>query len=83
MCKGCIAHLETIRILQTQLDRTTERANRLEGLLFEQVGLVTNLPKVDTESVPIPSKTTWSELGRKLEARDLKKLRELQKVEEA
>jgi hypothetical protein len=74
MCKGCVASALTIEILHHQLDRETERANKYEKLLYAVTGIQNETPSEPKEMQPIPGKISWTELRRKLEAADRKKL---------
>jgi hypothetical protein len=90
MCKTCTAHLNTIAILQTQLDRAEERIKSLELKLGIFIGFPprenlsnTLMDAEDNMKEPRKSHTTWSETRAILEARDMKRLRELNKLEES
>jgi len=78
MCKGCEALRDTNSILLSLLERERERSDRLEGLLLNKTE---DVSKNMNEMSAIPGTSTWSQLRRKLEAADVKKLNELSKVE--
>jgi len=81
MCKGCVASELTIRLLQYQLSREQERADKFEKLLLAHTGVSNESLDPDTKLPEgIPGKLTWNEMRRKLEAADRKKYSELNKV---
>jgi hypothetical protein len=80
MCKGCAASELTISLLRSQLARETERADKYEKILFSFAGITNeSLPTELTEIKPVPGRTTWNMIRRKLEAADRKKLDEMNK----
>jgi hypothetical protein len=74
MCRGCEAHKLTITVLQSQLDKEKERADKFEALLLQYTGLVTaeHSPK-EISLDPIFNKKSWAMIRRELEANDRKK----------
>ena len=80
MCKGCSELRNAQTLLLEQLDRERERADRLEKLLL---GTIEPVPTAPTETTPVKGKIAWSQMRRRLEANDLKRLKELQKMDES
>lgn len=79
MCKGCVASELTISLLRFQLGREAERADKFEKLALSLAGIQNEaVEHEEVEHQAIKGKTTWSEIRRRLEAADRKKLVELQ-----
>lgn len=70
MCRTCEAHSLTIGLLRNQLDRETERANRLEQLLLNYTGINPTSSSAADDAKPIPGKLHWSDVAKKLEKQD-------------
>lgn len=88
MCRGCEAHKLTISILQTQLDRLEAHNKDLTARLDILLGISKSNPVVTLTELPkeyshTKGVQTWSDVRTRLEAADMKRLKELERMEEA
>ena len=80
MCKGCIELHSSNAILLSQLEKAQERADRYEKLLL---GVSDSIHTDEITTKGIPGVSTWSQQRRRFEKEDLRKLKELQQLEDS